>query len=175
MQSDPPLASLKTDFFSANFAIASAAADRLGEIGGNEVVDFLIFVLKSEDALQRNSAALALRDIGDNRAAEPLWQAIQQPLNQNKRGTLVYALEKLDCSHKLGALFDLLFYGSYEVRMYAGTILDEQIFEFSETDLHTIQRKWDDLQQQPEKCPDFDACKDDIRHFVEGFTSYLAD
>ena len=175
MRSDQTLASLKADFFSADFAAASAAADELGKMSGNEVVDFLIPVLESEDALQRNRAALALRNIGDSRAAAPLWRSIQHASNRNKRGTMVYALEKLDCSQELGTVFDLLFYGSYEVRMHAGTILDEQIFEFSETDLHIIQSKWDDLRQHPEHCPDFDACKDDIRHFVEGFTSYLVD
>ena len=175
MQPEQTLDSLKADFFSPDPVVATAAAGRLGELRGTEVIDFLLSVLKSKDALQRNSAALALRDIGDNRAGEPLWQEIQNPENRNKRGTMVYALEKLDCSQKLPDLFDLLFYGSYEVKMYAGTILDEQIFEFSEADLHAIQRKWDDLQRHPEKCVDFESCKDDIQHFVEGFTSYLND
>jgi HEAT repeat protein len=173
MQPDHTLATLKIDFFSPDSAVATAAANKLGELGGDEVLDFLISVLKSPNALQRNSAALALRDIGDNRAAEPLWQEILDPQNRNQRATMVYALERLDCSQKLPELFDLLFYGSYEAQMYAGTILDEQIFEFSEADLHTIQSKWDDLQKHPEKCVDFELRKDDIQHFVEGFTSYL--
>lgn len=173
MQPNQALATLKTDFFSPDSAVATAAADKLGELGGDEVVDFLISVLKSPDALQRNSAALVLRDIGDNRAAESLWREILNPQNRNRRATMVYALERMDCSQKLPELFDLLFYGSYEARMYAGTILEEQDFEFSEADLHSIQDKWNDLQRHPEKCPDFEACKEDIQHFVEGFMSYL--
>ena len=175
MRPDQTLAGLKTDFFSPDSAVALVAADKLGEIGGDEVLNFLIQVLKSPNALQRNSAALVLREIGDNRAAEPLWQEILNPRNRNQRATMVYALERLDCSQKLPELFDLLFYGSYEARMYAGTILEEQDFEFSEADLHTIQSKWDDLQQHPEKCPDFEDSKNDSQHFVEGFVSYLND
>ena len=173
MQPDQTLTAIKTDFFSPDSAVAMAAADKLGEIGGDEVLNFLIQVLKSSNASQRNSAALALREIGDNRAAEPLWQEILNPQNRNQRATMVYALERLDCSQKLPELFDLLFYGSYEAQMYAGTILDEQVFEFSEADLHTIQSKWDDLRKRPEKCVDFELRKDDIQHFVEGFVSYL--
>jgi len=175
MQPDQTLTAIKTDFFSPDSAVATAAADKLGEIGGDEVLDFLIQVLKSPDSWLRNSAALALRDIGDNRAAEPLWQSIKNPLNINHRGTMVYALEKLDCSQMLPELFDLLFYGNAEVRMGAATILDEQIFEFSADDLYAIEGKWDDLQQHPEKCPEFEDSKDDIQHFVEGFVSYLND
>lgn len=175
MQPDQTLATLKIDFFSPDSAVAIAAADKLDELGGDEVLNFLISVLKSPNALLRNSAALALRDISDNRAAEPLWQEILNPQNRHQRATMVYALEKMDCSQKLPELFDLLFYGSYEARMYAETILEEQDFEFSEADLYTIQSKWDDLQQHPEKCADFDSCKNDIQHFVNGFVSYLKD
>jgi len=174
MQPAQDLAALKTAFFSPDDKVATAASDKLGALGGDEVVAFLISVLESENAGLRNSAALALRDIGDNRALEPLFRAIQKPENANNRGTLVYALEELDCSQKLTELFDILFYARYEAKMSAAAILDEQIFEFSAEDLHEIQRKWDDLQQHPEKCPDFEACKDDIQNFVEGFVSYLS-
>ena len=173
MQPTQSLESIKADFFSSDTKVATAASDKLSEIGGDEVVAFLIPILDSENAWLRNSTALVLRDIGDGRAMEPLLQAIQKPQNANNRGTLVYALEKFDCSQKLSELFDILFYARYEAKMSAAAILDEQIFEFSTEDLHEIQRKWNDLQQHPEKCPDFAACKDDIQNFVEGFVSYL--
>ncbi len=175
MPSNQTFASLKREFFSDDSKVALAAADKLSELRGPEVIEFLIQVLESPDVWRRNNAALALHDIGDNQALEPLFQAIRNPLNVNHRGTMVYALESLDCSQKLPELFDLLFYGNAEVKMGAETVLDEQIFEFSTDDLHIIQSKWDDLQQHPEKSPDFSGCKDAIQHFVEGFTSYLND
>ncbi|GAB3635944.1 hypothetical protein GCM10027422_15340 [Hymenobacter arcticus] len=174
MPLNPAFASLKEDFFSDDSKVAIAATDKFGELGGQEALDFLISVLESSDVWQRNNAALALHDIADNQALEPLFQAIQNPLNVNHRGTMVYALETLDCSQKLPELFDLLFYGNAEVKMGASTVLDEQIFEFSTDDLHIIQSKWDDLQQHPKKCPDFEASKEKIQHFVEGFVSYLS-
>ncbi len=146
MQPAQDLVTIKADFFSPDPKVATAASDKLGELGGDEVIAFLIPILESENAWLRNSAALALRDIGDNRAVEPLFHAIQKPENANNRGTLVYALEELDCSQKLPELFDILFYARYEAKMSAATVLDEQIFEFSAEDLHEIQRKWEDLQ-----------------------------
>ena len=44
------------------------------------------------DARLRNRAAIALHHLADNRAREPLLQAILTEKNENHRGTLVWAL-----------------------------------------------------------------------------------
>ena len=71
-------------------------------------------------------------------------------------------------------MFDLPFYGNYEVKVGAITILEEQEFEFSKADLLTIQNKWKQIQLTPELCPYYDKCKEDIEDMVSSYLSYLA-
>ena len=74
---------LKNDILSDNWEVVKTSADRLGQIGGDEVVDFLISLLALENSGIRNRAALALSDIKDNRALEPLLTAIFKKENYN--------------------------------------------------------------------------------------------
>ena len=67
---------LKTDILSDNWEVVKSSADRLGQIGGDEVVDFLISLLAVENSGIRNRAELAFYDIKDNRALEPLLTAV---------------------------------------------------------------------------------------------------
>ena len=164
---------LKAEFVSSDWAIAEPALDKLVSIGGDEVFEFLVSFLSSTDVLLRNRASIALHDLEDNRAVGPLMQAITKKENKNYRGTMVYALDTLNCSHLLVEMFDLLFYGNAEVRMGAISILDGQIFEFDSDDLHIIKAKWNDVQQHPELCPEYIQHKEDIQHTVDGFIAYL--
>ncbi len=67
---------LKKNVFSEDWEVVKSSAHRLGEIGGGEVVEFLISLLSLDAAGIRNRAALALEIIKDNRALEPLLAAI---------------------------------------------------------------------------------------------------
>ena len=167
------LTTLKMEFVSSNWAIAEPALDSLVSIGGDEVLDFFISFLDEKDVLLRNRACIGLHDLADSRAVEPLMKAILKKENENSRGTMVYALDDLDCTHLLPQLFDLLFYGNAEVKMGVTSVLDRQIFEFDSEDLYTISAKWKDLKLHPEKCPDYDESKQEIEHFVDGFLAYL--
>ena len=169
------LAVLKTEFLSSDWTIAEPALDKLVSIGGDEVFEFLISFLSGTDVTLRNRASIALHDLRDSRAVEPLMQAIIKKENENYRGTMVYALDTLNCSHLLVEMFDLLFYGNAEVKIGAMSVLDEQIFEFDSDDLHAIKAKWDDVQQHPELCPYYVEYKEDIQHTVDGFIAYLED
>ncbi|HEX8330799.1 MAG TPA: hypothetical protein VF629_24925 [Hymenobacter sp.] len=167
------IASLKANFISSDWAIAEPALDELVRLGDTEVLAFFVSFLPGTDVLLRNRAGIALHDLADNRAREPLLHAIFTPANVNHRGTLVWALEPLDCSQLLVPLFDLLFYGNAEVKMGAMGILDNQVFEFDADDLQAIQAKWDEVQQHPALCPEYERCQEDIQHTVDGFLAYL--
>lgn len=150
---NPELEQLQKDILSDNWSKVLLASDRLAEIGGEEVVTFLISLLSSENPLTRNGAALALRKIGDNSALEPLLATIFKKENHGYNGTMVYALESLDCSKKLKEIFKILFYETYESKMSAYSILSREEFEFTEADLLLIQQMWNDCKLHPEKCP----------------------
>jgi len=166
---------LKKDVFSDDWELVKSSADRLGQIGGNEVVDFLISLIALDNSGIRNRAALALEDIKDNRALEPLLTAIFKKENHNYNGTMVFALESLDCSQKLKEIFRILFYETYESKISAYAILSDQIFDFTKDDLHKIQKMWDDCKLHPDKCPGFDdtETREMMQDAVDGFLSYL--
>ncbi|GAB3862290.1 hypothetical protein GCM10028822_42790 [Hymenobacter terrigena] len=123
------IASLKANFVSSDWAIAEPALDELVSRGREEVLAFLVSFLTGTDVVLRNRAAIVLHDLADNQALEPLSQAIFNKENENHRGTLVYALATLDCSHLLVPLFDLLLYGNAEVKMGAMSVLNNQRYD----------------------------------------------
>ena len=84
---------LKKYIFSDDQRLVKAARDRLGEIGGDEVVEFLIPLLESDDPGIRDTAAQALSDIKDSRAVDPLIAAILKDVSSEDNDTLVFALE----------------------------------------------------------------------------------
>lgn len=162
---------LKIDFHSSDHAIAQHACDRLVETGGQEVLDYFLSLLDQDNVKLRDLAALGLHDLADNNALVPLLKAINQPKNQGHNGTMAYALETLDCSKELSAIFDLLFYGDAEVKMAATTILDEQTFDSSEQEIQNIQHKWHDIKMYPDKCPFFDSHKHIIAHCIDKYST----
>jgi HEAT repeat protein len=164
---------LKRTALSEDWEAAIKAGERLGEIRGENVFQFLISLLASKRSEIRNLAALRLRDLKDSRAVEPLLMAINKKENFNYNGTMAYALETLDCSQKLKELFELLFYQDYEVKVSAMNVLNRQIFEFDKDDLVEIKTMWEDCKVNHEKCPEFEGCKDDIQDFVDYFMTYL--
>lgn len=145
-------------------------------MGGEEVFHFFIELLTLDNShnIIRNVAALRLKEIGDNRAIEPLLRAVLKTENINFNGTLVYALSGFDCSQKLVTLFDILFYHGYEAKVMASGVIGEQIFEFSREDILEIKSKWEDIKQHPEKCPALEDSKKMIEDAVDGFLPYLS-
>ena len=166
---------LKKVIFSKEKRIGLAAADKLAKIGGDDGINFLIGLLELGNVAIRNRAALALREIEDNRALNPLLKAIFKPENKNYNGTLVYALETLDCKSKLVEIFQILFYHQYESKMGACTILEEQIFEFTSNELLEIKGMWEDCNKNPEKAEDFDKEEKKLamQDVYDGFMIYL--
>lgn len=86
----------------------------------------LVATLASSNPAERNAAAIALMDLGDPRAMEPLIQAIELPQNRHARGTLVYALSAFDCVGRFVQLFSWALQGGYEASGEALAIIRAQ-------------------------------------------------
>lgn len=164
---------LKQDLLSKESEKILYAAKRLSDLGIDAGIEFLIPLLERKEPEIRNKAALALADLKDSRAVEPLLSAISKKDNYHFNGTLVHALSFLNCEKNLMNLFEILFYQEYEPRIGVVKILEAQEFEFSEKDLYAIQAKWNFIKNHPEKCPEFEKVKDDIENIIEGFLIYL--
>ena len=166
---------LKNQILTSNWKVAKLAIDDLVKIGDESVIEFLIGLLDQKDAAIRNKAALALSDLKAHQAVKPLLTSIFKPENRNYNGTMVYALQELNCEHLLVEIFQILFYHDYEAKMGAMTILEEQIFSFDEYDLFKIQKMWQEYNENFEKGKGFDneALRLEIQEVYEGFMKYL--
>jgi HEAT repeat protein len=111
------------------------ASDNVAKIYGKSAVPSLILLIESRDVKVRDAAALALREIGDSTAVDPLFEAVKNPLNSQARSTLVYALEALDCREHFLDVVALVLADKADVRIAAMTILQEQGFLVDDADV----------------------------------------
>lgn len=165
----------KRGMLSDNWDTILKSGDSLVKIGNEEVFKFLINLLESENVLIRNGAALALHDLENSEAVEPLLKSIFRPENKNHNGTMVYALENLNCENRLVDIFKILFYHEDEPKMSAYTILEEQIFKFNRDDLKEIEKMWNECSLNPEKGKGFDNKETKLMMMsaYKGFIEYL--
>lgn len=158
---------LKRDFFSEDSDLAWETHEKLAKIGGEKVIKFLIPLLKSKDGGIRNCAGLALGQIGDKRAIEPLVKAIKNPKNRDNRGSLVHALADLDCSHLFLFMIELALYGNFEVRSHALIILDKQTFKITNKEIETAKSMVMKYAESERKSKDYEVLLDEIWEYIE--------
>jgi hypothetical protein len=135
--------------------------------------DHLIKLIESEDPIVRNAAALKLKDLKDDRAIVPLLNSIFK--NRNFNGTMVYALESLNCEKHFINIFKILFHEGYEAKIAANSILNEQVFEFTQEDLFCIQSMWKDCILNPKEYEGFGnkETRSMMEDNYDGFMKYL--
>ncbi len=85
----------------------------------------------TDDFVLMNTLALALSDIGDERAVEPILERIKDPKTKGYNGTLVYSLESFDTSPYVDFILELVEEGDYEVRREAYSLLEGMIDKLS--------------------------------------------
>jgi hypothetical protein len=183
MRVEQEINKLKTDIFSDDWEKMKESANRLFEIGGHENIDYLLGLLDQPNPSVRNAVALTFMDNKFDYALDQLLKSITKEENKNARGTMVYALQALDCSNKLKELFYILFTATNNVEVQTGilTILDEQKFEFTKNDLIEIQYKWEKLKDNWDESngikkgavKEYEIDQDIIQNLVDGFVSYL--
>jgi HEAT repeat protein len=119
----------------SNWNVKISSAEIIVKEHGHTAVTSLIELLKSSSQDTRDAAAIALRDIKDRRAVEPLFECIKKKENENNRATLVYALETLDCSDHFLDIVDLALSDKADVSLAAMNILIDQGFMINDEDL----------------------------------------
>lgn len=129
---------------------------------GRKALPALIPLLSVASARTRNTVALALREIADEAAVEPLVQAIRSPLTAGSRGCLVYALQTHPCEEYFLFLFNLTLTDTYEVQNHALTILAKQTFWYDLEDLDCAQKQLDQYASSQDRDPDTDGLIGDL-------------
>jgi len=166
---------LKCQFLDADWGQSEQIGDRLMDLVGESSVDFFIQCLSVEKAKMRNRAALCLRDLVNHKSVKPLIEAVLNPIDPKNCGTLVYALEKHDCSEYLLDIFKIMFYGNYECKLLAHNILTQQSFSFDDHDLIELKKLWQECKDDPSKCPAFDELNEAIEDDVNSFLDYISE
>jgi HEAT repeat protein len=95
---------------------------------------YLIELLKSTDnKILRNEIAIALSDIGDDRAVEPLIEVITDPKTSGSRGTLLYALENLNYIVHIENIIPFIGDSSLEVSAQSFMLLEQMMDRLSDS------------------------------------------
>ena len=90
--------------------------EQIAERKVKKTVPFLIKQLEiTDNHLLRNAIAIALSDIGDEEAIEPIIMMLKNPKTKGFRGTLLAALTPFDYSQYIDILVDIICEGNFEV------------------------------------------------------------
>ncbi len=105
----------------------------LGEKRDQSSVEFLIDILvESQNTLVRNEVAIALKDIGDNRAVCPLIEALSNAEMRKSRGTLLYAMEDMQYEAYIEIIVALIGDANLEVRLQSFLLFEKVADKLSE-------------------------------------------
>jgi hypothetical protein len=142
---DKEINKLKQKINSDDWEICRSAVVRLAEINSEESTTILLDMLKSDDAEIRNLAAVAMRDTRNQKYLTPLIKRINDLGPKGKIGTLVYALEFLDCSRNLYDIANLNLNAgtNMEIRHSTTVILNEQSFTLTNAELEKVKKLLD--------------------------------
>ena len=137
---DKEITTLKEKIKSEDWDTRRSAVDRLAEINSEESTSILLDMLKSDDAQIRNLAAVAIRESKDQKYFDPLIKRISELGTKGQIGTLVYALENLDCSRNLHAIANLNLNRekNMEVKHSTTVILNEQSFKLTKKEFEEV-------------------------------------
>lgn len=121
----------------------------------------LINEMKYTDKIcNRNTMAIVLSDLKCNQAIGEMISLIKNPENSKSIGTIIYALQNLDCEKNILTIFDLLFKGNYEVRCNMYNLLECKIDKMDEKDiekcLEIIQKEKKDTEEKFELIEDLE-------------------
>ena len=107
-------------------------SEQLARIGSDYVLDKMIELLKIEnhDTQYLASRTLGLLDNND-RALEPLLEAINDKKNKAIQGLLAEHLDEFDCSQKFVPIFKLYLFGSLKTSAMAKEVLDYEEFDIT--------------------------------------------
>lgn len=133
------------------------AKSLLQEVGRNKYENaiplLLEFLRKTDDNRLRNSIAIALSDIGNERVVEPIVEMINNTKTLGNRGSLLYALEPFDCSLHLETLVKHLVTGNFEVQMNSYQLIEENIHSSISDEvllncIFNVKKKLDEIERQ---------------------------
>lgn len=151
-------------------------ADKLAQIGTDEVIESLIGILKGEDIEDAYLAARALSKIKNNQAALPvLMEIIHDNRNKNRNGLFVQMLEGFDLSDSFVDLFRIYLFGNFKSAALAKEYLDTVEFDISPRVLKKMEKHWNHFKNNtaPDS-EDFQIKNSEVMDMIQEIKSILS-
>jgi len=173
---DKKIANLFDKMCDKNEDEAFEYADKLANIGTEEVLDELVKILKGSDMDSAYLASRALSKIEDNeKALEPLLELIHDKANKNKNGAFVQALEGFDLSSKFVDILRIYLFGNFKASALAKEYLDYTEFDLSPRVIKKIEKHWNHFENNISKEDDefivkkqeFERIMNDLKELFE--------
>ena len=143
------------------------AIRNLGESSDQRAIPFLLdMLLKEHNDNLRNVIALSLGSLKADDAVPILIQLVKKPELKNKRGSLVYALQNLDCKNYFIDIVELICDGNYEVCNHALDIFESLVDEISYSEKLLAKQRLSEQEQIELALPPSKHPKYDRIHFV---------
>ena len=118
-------------------------SDNLGHIGTEEVIDAMIELLNHPNLESRYLAARTLGLIEQNeKALDPMLDAIKNTENYSITGDLLMELEGFDLSKCYVEIFKLFLNGSFKVSNIAKDLLDHEEFDITPRVIKKAEKHW---------------------------------
>ncbi|AGA79664.1 HEAT repeat domain-containing protein [Echinicola vietnamensis] len=142
-------------------------ADKLAEIGGEEVLEKLIHVLKGEDVESAYLAARGLAVMENNDAAlDPLLEVIHDKKNKGHNGTFVQALEGFDISGKFVDILRIYLFGNFKASLLAKDYLDYTEFDITPRVIRKAEKHWKHFQNNSASDQEYDIKKQEVEEIL---------
>lgn len=107
---------------------------------------------RTENRRHRNTIAIVLGDLKCNESVGVMVELINKPENRMCIGTLIYALEELDCEHEIKNIIHVLFDGNYEAQCNMYSLLEQKVNGMSREDkcacLDIVKQKREKLEEE---------------------------
>jgi hypothetical protein len=142
-------------------------ADKLAEIGGEEVLNKLIELVKNEDIECVHLAARALAKMEDNQSAlDTIMDAIHDNSNRHQNGALVQALEGFDLSSSFVDIFRIYLFGNFKSSLLAKEYLDYVEFDVTPRVIKKAEKHWNHFINNSKHDEEFEIKKTEVEEML---------
>ncbi|MFD2671783.1 HEAT repeat domain-containing protein [Marinicrinis sediminis] len=118
------ISNLKQQIMNGNMEEVIRIIEQIAERKERAYIPTLIdYLIETDHNILRNAIAIALSDLKAQESVEPILNLVLHPKTAKNRGTLLYALEGLDCSSHSLVITRMIVDGNFEVSRQAYQLL----------------------------------------------------
>lgn len=176
MNSEITIEEIRSQFLDPNWTTELIENRELEPKKAEDIRKYIVDQLNSDEDYVRYISSLMIIQFKIESAKSKLIERILDSNTLGNNGSMTYALLHLNCEDKLVDVFRILASQTWESKNHAYTILSEQIFEFSRSDLYNLDKIWNDVLANQTKNQIYDSeTLEMIENAYLGFKTYQTD